>query len=72
MPGLDKTGPRRKGSKTGRGLGNCTSKTSDPENNNDHNNQILEKNFPRRMRMGKRGSQTWKQKWTQRRSGKII
>lgn len=56
MPGLDKTGPQGKGSKTGRGLGNCTGKISDPENNNEHNIQILEKNFLRRMRIGKRGA----------------
>lgn len=56
MPGLDKTGPQGKGSKTGRGLGSCTSKTSDPENKNEHNSLIMEEKFPRRMRMGKRGA----------------
>jgi len=35
MPNKDGTGPEGKGSKTGRGLGNCSSKENDKENSSD-------------------------------------
>lgn len=54
MPGLDKTGPEGKGSKTGRGMGNCGSKTSNPENNNEQNNKRLNKNLRRRLSIRKK------------------
>ena len=56
MPGLDKTGPEGKGSKTGRGLGTCGSKTSIDESKEEQNSQNLGKNFPGRIRLGRRGA----------------
>jgi hypothetical protein len=53
MPGLDKTGPEGKGSKTGRGLGNCNNKLFNPENENEQNPQRLGRNFRRRLGKGK-------------------
>ena len=35
MPNKDGTGPEGKGPKTGRGLGNCSSKENDKENSSD-------------------------------------
>jgi len=56
MPGLDRTGPAGKGSKTGRGLGPCGNKTSTHKNKDEQNNHDLEVDFPRRIRMGRRGA----------------
>jgi len=56
MPGLDKTGPEGKGSRTGRGLGTCRNKTSSNESQDEHNNYTKERNFPGRGRLGRRGA----------------
>lgn len=56
MPGLDKTGPEGKGSRTGRGLGVCGSKTSTNDSKDGQNNQTIEGDFPRRGRLGRRGA----------------
>ena len=72
MPGLDKTGPEGKGSKTGRGLGTCGSKTSIDESKEEQNSQNLEKKLSRKDSIGKKRCRTWKQVQAQRRSGKII
>ena len=42
MPGFDKTGPEGKGSKTGRGLGDCDDKKSSQDKPNQNNESWLD------------------------------
>lgn len=58
MPGLDNTGPESKGSKTGRGLGNCGNNTKSNDNKNADDGKVEGRFLRRRMRMrGKGGGQ---------------
>lgn len=49
MLGLDRTGSEGEGSKTGRGMGTCVSKTLNPENNSGQNNKGFVKNLQKRL-----------------------
>ena len=55
MPGLDKTGPEGKGSKTGRGLGNCGGKTKSSNVKNEESDNETNGKIKRRLRMGRKG-----------------
>jgi hypothetical protein len=55
MPGLDKTGPLGKGSRTGKGMGNCVTQSSSINKNNEIQDIENPKNLKRRMRMGRQG-----------------
>jgi len=55
MPGLDSTGPEGKGPKTGRGLGNCGSKTKSSNSNKEEADNSTAGNMRRRQRMGRKG-----------------
>ncbi len=50
MPGLDKTGPEGKGSKTGRGLGNCSDNNTQ-EKNKSNDSTRLRGGIRRRLRI---------------------
>lgn len=48
MPGLDRTGPEGKGSRSGRGLGKC----KDPENSKENDLNLAEESRGWRRRFG--------------------
>jgi hypothetical protein len=56
MPGLDKTGPEGKGSRTGRGLGICGDQSSDSTKLQEQQNPSFIRNYRKRMHMGRKGA----------------